>query len=135
YYVFAKGASLSLGHLYDASGHHQDFEFDFLLHEGDETLAGIVVYQIPGDFNGDGAVNAADYAVWRTGLATLYTSGDYNDWRTHFGLSLAGSFGGSSAGFSANTAVPEPKNLALLFFAAATVLYPVQQRRQTKLGN
>ncbi len=97
YYQFAKGGSLSLGHLFNTSGNHQDLQFQFFLQEGDETLTGIVVYQIPGDFNGDGTVNASDYVEWRSGLGTTYTPDDYQLWRTNFGATLAGSATGSSS--------------------------------------
>ena len=45
----------------------------------------LVSQAFPGDFNGDGSVNAADYVVWRKGLGTAYTPNDYNVWRAHFG--------------------------------------------------
>ena len=35
---------------------------------------------IPGDFNGDGIVNAADYVVWRDGLGSTYTQADFDVW-------------------------------------------------------
>jgi hypothetical protein len=38
-----------------------------------------------GDYNQDGVVDAADYAVWRKGLSV----GDYPTWRAHFGESLS----------------------------------------------
>jgi hypothetical protein len=47
----------------------------------------------PGDFNLDGAVDAADYSVWRDGLGSAYTAADYNSWVTNFGavtISLEG---------------------------------------------
>jgi hypothetical protein len=40
----------------------------------------------PGDYNGDSTSDAADYLVWRKGLAT----GDYATWRTNFGRSSSG---------------------------------------------
>lgn len=40
---------------------------------------------IPGDFNFNGAVNAADYVRWRDGLGGVYTQNDYGLWRAHFG--------------------------------------------------
>jgi hypothetical protein len=43
------------------------------------------VPELPGDYNEDGKVDAADYVVWRYGLGTTYTPGDYNIWRAHFG--------------------------------------------------
>jgi T5SS/PEP-CTERM-associated repeat protein len=75
---------------------------------------GVLSVGIPGDFNGNGVVDAADYVVWRKGLGTIYNQNDYTAWRSRFGQS-----GGSGAGASVNTAVPEPATLALLMFAAA----------------
>ncbi len=62
---------------------------------------------IPGDYNGDGAVDAADYVVWRKND----TGGQqgYDDWRANFG-SPAGL--GSSA-----AAVPEPASIAIALIA------------------
>jgi hypothetical protein len=39
----------------------------------------------PGDFNQDGAVDSADYVVWRKGFGTDFTQDDYDVWRAHFG--------------------------------------------------
>jgi hypothetical protein len=69
---------------------------------------------LPGDYNLNGIVDAADYAVWRKGLGITYTQADYDVWRAHFGQTA-----GSGAGASANAAVPEPATLVLLMFAAA----------------
>ena len=46
---------------------------------GAATVALSIV--LPGDFNGDGAVDAADYVVWRMGLGTTYSQADYDVWR------------------------------------------------------
>jgi len=62
----------------------------------------VLAPRLPGDFNGDNVVNAADYTVWRNGLGSTYTLDDYDDWKTHFGETLPG--GGSAAAAS----VPEP---------------------------
>jgi hypothetical protein len=56
---------------------------------------------LPGDFNADGSVDAADYVLWRTKLGTTYPlnsngndtgasagivdSADYDLWRANFG--------------------------------------------------
>ena len=37
---------------------------------------------LPGDFNHNGTVDAADYVVWRNGLGTTYTQDHYNVWRS-----------------------------------------------------
>ncbi len=71
---------------------------------------------LPGDYNANGTVDAADYVLWRNGgpleneVATIgqVTLEDYTEWRTRFGT-MAG--GGASLGISG--AVPEPSCLAL----------------------
>jgi GH25 family lysozyme M1 (1,4-beta-N-acetylmuramidase) len=59
---------------------------------------------LPGDFNGDGVVNLADYTVWRDQLGTqsesglayngdgsgMVDAGDYAMWKTHLGTSTSG---------------------------------------------
>lgn len=76
----------------------------------------------PGDFNGDGSVDATDYTVWRdhlgstfdlrgngdeTGMsAGIVDAADYEFWKAHFGATSGG--GSNSPPESANKAVPEP---------------------------
>ena len=55
---------------------------------------------VPGDFNGDGVVDAADYTIWRDGLGSTYTTADFDLWVEFFGQSLAASADGAT--------VPEP---------------------------
>ena len=82
---------------------------------GDEYHAYLLTpVPLPGDFNHDGTVDAADYVVWRKGIGVAPTQPNYDLWRTHFGQAAVS---GSSAG--ANAAVPEPTTLVLLMFAAA----------------
>lgn len=79
---------------------------------------------MPGDFNNDGKVDAADYTVWRNNFGVaeddtvLGGNGDnmgnvdlddYNLWKAHFGT---GTEGAGSAGLR-GAAVPEPGGLAL----------------------
>ena len=70
----------------------------------------------PGDYNGDGVVDMADYVVWRkaAGTTNVWADGDgngtvgpedYNIWRTAFGAGVA-------TGQSIPAAVPEPTSLA-----------------------
>jgi hypothetical protein len=83
-------------------------------------LAWSGVAGLPGDFNFDGTVDAADYVVWRKGLGTTYNQNDYGVWRAHFGASLGP--GSGAALPSANplsAAVPEPATSVLLILATA----------------
>jgi hypothetical protein len=73
---------------------------------------------LPGDFNHDGTVNAADYVTWRKGLGTIYTQSDYDVWRAHYGQSASGS--GVATAFQ--TTVPEPLPALLLLSGAIIVV-------------
>jgi formylglycine-generating enzyme required for sulfatase activity len=80
---------------------------------------------LPGDYNSDGEVNAADYTVWRdtlgsfedlrangddTGPSEQYIDeADYLVWKNNFG---------SNGGAGATSAVPVPEPSTLLLFAA-----------------
>jgi hypothetical protein len=71
---------------------------------------------LPGDFNSDGLVDAADYSVWRDGLGTTYTPEDFDLWKANFG---AGSGTGSG---SLSLSVPEPSGLPS-WFAGVILLW------------
>ena len=75
--------------------------------------SGVLSVALPGDFNSDGAVDAADYVVWRKADGT---PAGYNAWRTHFGQTA-----GSGSSTVTNAAVPEPSTLVMLVLAAAGV--------------
>jgi hypothetical protein len=94
---------------------------------------------LPGDYNGDGIVDASDYDVWRknsglTGGATYangdgnrdgnVTLADYTIWQSHFGQTASGT--GASSGLA--TAVPEPSSLALVIIGICLLA-----RRPTRL--
>ncbi len=61
--------------------------------------------ELPGDFNRDNTVDAADYTVWRNGLGSQYDQDDYLLWKNNFGMSLPG--GGGNLAIETST-VPEP---------------------------
>jgi hypothetical protein len=71
---------------------------------------------VPGDYNGNGAVDAADYVAWRNGGPLQNESAspgtvdnaDYTFWRSRFGATS-----GSGSSLSA-AAVPEPTTLLML---------------------
>jgi hypothetical protein len=85
---------------------------------------------LPGDFNHDDTVDAADYVVWRNGLGTMYTQNDYEAWQAHFGLVAVAASGVSRPG------VPEPATALLDFIAMLPKLILVNcslRRRQAKV--
>ncbi|MEN1678980.1 MAG: glycoside hydrolase family 30 beta sandwich domain-containing protein [Planctomycetota bacterium] len=88
-----------------------------------------VVNSLAGDFNGDGVVDAGDYAVWRDNFgagdeSALNFSGDgggvglsdYELWRSNYGAI------GTAAPAEPNGAAPEPCAAALLLHAAVAAL-------------
>lgn len=73
----------------------------------------VVPPTLPGDFNLDGLVDAADYAVWRDGLdAGDYDQQDYVDWQANYGRTSIGS----------SAATPEPSAGVLLAAGAAVAV-------------
>jgi hypothetical protein len=99
-----------------------DLIFEVRYNSNDVQL--IVVNALPGDYNRDGGVDAADYVVWRKTLGQavpIFTSADGNGdgmitaldldvWRAHFGTSYLSGNGG-------NTAIPEPPAFMLALLA------------------
>jgi hypothetical protein len=67
--------------------------------------------QMPGDFNGNGTVDAADYLVWRK---RDNSQKGYDVWRANFGQGQQG-----TARSSGLASVPEPSTLFLLAVACA----------------
>lgn len=138
--ILAATSSLPLGNAYDIYSFAEDLRFSWTDRNG-LTLDGRVVYVgtapegVPGDYNGDGTVNLADYTVWRdtlgatgTGLAAdgnndnIVNAADYGIWKGNFGL-------GSGALASVGTAaVPEPSTVLI---AAAGLLAVAAIRRRT----
>jgi hypothetical protein len=71
---------------------------------------------IPGDNNGDGVVDAADYVALRKGISDPYSEDSYRDWQTHFGETVG--VVAAASGASSSRAVPEPANLVLILIGA-----------------
>ena len=82
---------------------------------------------LPGDYNLDNVVDAADYVVWRDNVDTTNSlpndpiggtigQSHYDQWRAHYGQTA-----GSEATASINADIPEPATLTLLILAAAGV--------------
>ena len=69
----------------------------------------------PGDFNVDGAVDVADYVLWRK---TNGTPTGFDAWREHFGA-RAGTGSGAALGSADQGGVPEPATVVMLMIGAA----------------
>jgi hypothetical protein len=78
---------------------------------------------LPGDFNLDGRVDAADYITWRNASPQTYSAADYQTWRANFGHAI-------SSGASL-TLVPEPLSCTMLSIGA---LLHAQIRRRPQPG-
>jgi hypothetical protein len=105
--------------------------FQYGLADGRTGIA-IATPAIPGDYNRDAVVNAADYVLWRNwrgrGGAGLAADGDgngtvdqadYDLWLANFGRTSVGSSMGASS-----ASVPEPSVVVLLAVAICLVILP-----------
>jgi hypothetical protein len=93
---------------------------------------------LPGDYNNNGVVDAADYTFWRERLGqnialpnkdpndtdNMVTQAEYSFWRSHFGTSL-----GAGGALSASQTVPEPGTWALTMLTGC-LLAAVGRRRE-----
>jgi T5SS/PEP-CTERM-associated repeat protein len=92
------------------------------------VLSSFLATALPGDYNQNGTVDAADYTVWRNNLGSgtalpnddtvSVGQDDYARWKNHFGEST-----GSGAGSGASAAVPEPATLVLLAAAIVAIAF------------
>jgi hypothetical protein len=90
---------------------------------------------VPGDYNGNGSVDAGDYVLWRKGgplLNEVDTPGtvnaaDYTEWRARFGNPGAG--GGAGLG----EAIPEPASALLLLAAGLLAAVARTQQREIEI--
>jgi hypothetical protein len=96
---------------------------------------------LQGDYNRDGAVDAADYTVWRDTLGQMgaglaadgngneqIDAGDYDVWKLQYGTAA----GASTHAHNAANAVPEP-SLALLMATSALTLFRRRAAGQASL--
>ena len=101
--TLAAGQTLNLGELFNKAGGLKDLVLEFALQGELGPRLGTVIYAplstaVPGDYNGNGKVDAADYTVWRdtfgatgSGLAAdgngdnTVNGLDYTYWKTRFG--------------------------------------------------
>ena len=135
--TLAPNAKINLGVPFNTTG-QQDFVFRFALTTG-----------LPGDFNGNGVVDAADYTVWRDNLGSTSNAalhgngdatvgvgaGDYTLWKANFGATSLASGPPAfttgrvlysalipGAGSMSGAAVPEPTTAWLLAIGLPLVI-------------
>lgn len=70
--------------------------------------------RLPGDFNGNDTVNAADYVMWRKNDGR---QGGYDSWRTNFGRTVP------AAGADISSTIPEPTVFTFLVLTAASGIF------------
>jgi hypothetical protein len=109
--------------------------FILLFTDGSKAIYTASLPSLPGDFDGNGIVDTADYLVWRkssgqsgVGLAAdgdnngTIDAADFALWRANYGASAAG-----SSSIAPN--IPEPASLLLIFAAAAASSLTVRRAR------
>lgn len=74
----------------------------------------IATPSLPGDYNSNGIVNAADYTIWRDSVGTGTVIGSYGEWSTNYARTAAAS----------GLAVPEPTGGVLLLLGACFAAAP-----------
>ena len=119
-------AGLDEGMLVTATGGRQ-FQISYSSGDGNDVVLTAAPPVLPGDYNADGVVDAADYTVWRDLLGQaaalpnetvtlgMVTIEDYDEWTANFGSTL-----GSDS--LSNASVPEPHTWVLLSFAGMLFL-------------
>jgi hypothetical protein len=139
--TLAGGASVSLGTAYNTAVAGEDIALKFRLASG-LVLSGTVTYSgsvgVPGDYNSNGVVDAADYVLWRknvggttlsnrgTGITGPVGTADYDFWRSRFG-----STSGSGSSIAGGQNVPEPPVSGILIVAAMVLGFRGTARTST----
>jgi autotransporter-associated beta strand protein len=116
--LYIDGVAQATG-IWGATSSGADHESALITGSGRLNVTTLPVVGLPGDFNSDGKVDAADYATWRKNDAANATlpndngvgtqAARYSLWRGNFGNGAPGS-GSSLSG----SAVPEPTTMVLL---------------------
>jgi hypothetical protein len=82
---------------------------------GNDVALFTLAATLPGDFNQDGAVDAADYVVWRKSGGP---PGEYETWRSHFGQGTSS----ATIGAGLQSVTPEPATLSIVGTALLLIL-------------
>jgi glycosidase len=103
------------------------------------TLTTQLLRTMPGDYNLDGKVDAADYTVWRNHLGSIGLIGDgnfdgkvdgsdYDIWKSAFGFQRGPLSGGSGAA----AAIPEPETRMSMLLSFLIGYVTIGRRRNSK---
>ena len=134
--LFLNGVSQAVG-IWGASGSGAQFTTPLLTGTGWLQVSAFIPPPLVGDYNQDGVVSGADYALWRnsigaTGIANrdpsntgLVGQADYVSWRAQYGKSVLG----AGDGMSDNAAIPEPASVAL---ACGAFIVSLASRRRSR---
>lgn len=117
--LFFDGISQAAG-VWGAIGSGAQYTSPLLTGTGLLQVTTYIAPGLPGDYNEDGTVDAADYGVWRDSLGSAASlpnddtpgvgDDDYLRWKSNFGTTLPA----SGTGGTTNAVVPEPTALLLL---------------------
>ncbi len=121
--LIAGGASFNLGAAFQAAGGTRDLAFEYLSPGSSLPTPGAVVYQLGGDFDRDGDVDAADLTRpldgWKARFGAGLDGADFLTWQRQLGATFAGA-----------AAVPEPS--ASTLYATAITLAALRRRNATR---
>jgi hypothetical protein len=116
------------------------FDLDVsVLYSATDAVVRIDELALLGDYNKNGTVDAADYALWRNTIGEMgadlaadgnengqVDAGDYDIWRWHFGNTAK--LGPGSGAYLADTAgVPEPSTLVLVIVAVSALWFRLRR--------
>jgi hypothetical protein len=86
-----------------------------------------VGFSLPGDYNHNGTVDAADYAAWRKSPVSFGGNlSGYNTWRSYFGETTGAT---AAIGPAFSISVPEPSGLALIILVVSARVRRRKDRR------
>jgi hypothetical protein len=114
--------------------------FGVLFDDNTSAIYAARVPLLPGDYNDDGFVNAADYTIWRNSLGQetalpneddtpgAVTDEDYAVWKAHFGEST-----GSGSGAAGAHSVPESASVMLMGLGSPMIVsFAGRTRRRSR---
>ncbi len=127
---------------WQVTGNPADFHLQFAASDSSlsldqvviDTFASVAEVELPGDYDGNHIVDAADYAKWRLQYGTVgpdadadgngdgrVDAADYTVWRDNFGAFAGLQNGGSQ--FGGDMAVPEPASGQMVLCLAGALVF------------